>query len=293
MKWTEPAYAKLNLTLDILGKLENGYHSLSMVMQSVSLCDQVTLIRGEGVSGLQVACGSGAPSGPENIVWRAAQSFFDYCGIQDRDALFQIEKRIPSQAGMGGGSADAAGVLVGLNTLYKAGLSTEALQEIGETIGADVPYCIVGGTALVEGIGDLVTPLAPMKGGAFAVLKPSWGISTVEAYQAYDRNPCPNHPDTEALAQDLAAGNLQNLAPNMANVLEQASGHLDEIEALRQLLLERGALAARMTGSGSAVYGVFPDLEQAKACADGISQPGLWTYAAESVKQGIEILSME
>ena len=140
-----------------------------------------------------------------------------------------------------------------------------------------MPYCIVGGTALVEGIGDLVTPLAPMKGGTFAVLKPSWGISTVEAYRAYDRNPCPNHPDTETLVRDLAEGNLQNLALNMANVLEQASGHL----------------AARMTGSGSAVYGVFPDLEHAKACAAQISQPGLWAFAAEPVKQGIEILSME
>ncbi len=281
------AAAKLNFTLDITGTRPDGYHLLRMVMQSVSVYDTLALQKAPEIS-LQAA----QLATPQNLAWKAAAAFFARTGIAGGVSI-TLEKAIPSQAGMGGGSADAAGVLVGLNTLYKAGLSTEALQEIGETIGADVPYCIVGGTALVEGIGDLVTPLAPMRGGAFAVLKPSWGISTVEAYRAYDQAPCPNHPDTETLARDLAAGNLQGLAPNMVNVLEQASGHLDEIEVLRQLLLERGALAARMTGSGSAVYGVFPDLEQAKACVSQISRPGLWTYAAEPVKQGIEILSME
>ena len=281
------AAAKLNFTLDITGTRPDGYHRLRMVMQSVSVYDTLALQKAPEIS-LQAA----ELATPQNLAWKAAAGFFGHTGSA-RGVSMTLEKSIPSQAGMGGGSADAAGVLVGLNALYQAGLSTQTLQKIGETIGADVPYCIVGGTALVEGIGDLVTPLAPMKGGAFAVLKPGWGISTVEAYQAYDRNPCPNHPDTETLARDLAAGNLQNLAPNMANVLEQASGHLEEIETLRQLLLERGALAARMTGSGSAVYGVFPDLEHAKACAAQISQPGLWAFAAEPVKQGIEILSME
>ena len=281
------AAAKLNFTLDITGTRPDGYHLLRMVMQSVSVYDTLALQKAPEIS-LQAA----QLATPQNLAWKAAAAFFARAGIAGGVSM-TLEKAIPSQAGMGGGSADAAGVLVGLNALYQAGLSTQTLQKIGETIGADVPYCIVGGTALVEGIGDLVTPLAPMKGGAFAVLKPGWGISTVEAYQAYDRNPCPNHPDTETLARDLAAGNLQNLAPNMANVLEQASGHLEEIETLRQLLLERGALAARMTGSGSAVYGVFPDLEHAKACAAQISQPGLWAFAAEPVKQGIEILSME
>ena len=281
------AAAKLNFTLDITGTRPDGYHLLRMVMQSVGVYDMLTLQKAPEIS-LQAA----ELATPQNLAWEAAAAFFAHTGIAGGVSM-TLEKSIPSQAGMGGGSADAAGVLVGLNALYQAGLSTQTLQKIGETIGADVPYCIVGGTALVEGIGDLVTPLAPMKGGAFAVLKPGWGISTVEAYQAYDQAPCPNHPDTEALARDLAAGNLQNLAPNMANVLEQASGHLEEIETLRQLLLERGALAARMTGSGSAVYGVFPDLEHAKACAAQISQPGLWAFAAEPVKQGIEILSME
>lgn len=281
------AAAKLNFTLDITGTRSDGYHLLRMVMQSVSIYDTLILQKAPEIS-LQAA----ELATSKNLAWKAAAAFFAHTGITGGIAM-TLTKQIPAQAGMGGGSADAAGVLVGLNTLYDAGLSTETLQKIGETIGADVPYCITGGTALVEGIGDIVTPLAPMKGGAFAVLKPDWGISTVEAYHAYDRNPCPAHPDTDTLCQDLAEGNLTALAPNMANVLEQASGRMEEIEDLRQLLLSHGALAARMTGSGSAVYGVFPDITQAQACVSRISREGLSAFAAEPVKKGIEILSME
>lgn len=281
------AAAKLNFTLDITGVRPDGYHLLRMVMQSVGVYDTLTLQKAPEIS-LEAA----ELASPQNLAWKAAAAFFARTGISG-GVRITLKKSIPAQAGMGGGSADAAGVLAGLNLLCGAKLPAAALREIGAAVGADVPYCITGGTALVEGIGERVTPLPPMKGGAFAILKPEWGISTVEAYRAYDRDPHPAHPDAGALSRDLAEGNLGALAPNMANVLEAASGRQPEIEALRQLLLQNGALAARMTGSGSAVYGVFPDMEGAERCAAALGREGLAAFAAEPVRQGVEILSAE
>mgnify|MGYP001623025624 CR=1 FL=1 len=272
MKWTEPAYAKLNLTLDILGKLENGYHSLSMVMQSVSLCDQVTLIRGEGVSGLQVACGSGAPSGPENIVWRAAQSFFDYCGIQDRDALFQIEKRIPSQAGMGGGSSDGAAALRLLNRAYGTGLSPETLRQIGAGVGADVPFCVTGGTMQAQGIGERLTPLAPLPDCTLLLCKPPVGVSTPQAFRESDRAPAVP-PKTPAMAAALASGELSQVAACLGNRFQEILP-LPEIEEIAAAMRFGGALGACMTGSGSAVFGIFTEESAAQNTGEALRKWG-------------------
>lgn len=272
MKWTEPAYAKLNLTLDILGKLENGYHSLSMVMQSVSLCDTVTLIRGEGVSGLQVACGSGAPSGPENIVWRAAQSFFDYCGIQDRDALFQIEKHIPSQAGMGGGSSDGAAALRLLNRAYNTGLSPEELRQIGAGVGADVPFCVTGGTMQAQGIGEKLTPLAPLPDCTLLLCKPPVGVSTPQAFRESDRAPAVP-PKTPAMAAALASGELSQVAACLGNRFQEILP-LPEIEEIVTVMRSGGALGACMTGSGSAVFGIFTEESAARNTGEALRKWG-------------------
>ena len=272
MKWTEPAYAKLNLTLDILGKLENGYHSLSMVMQSVSLCDQVTLIRGEGVSGLQVACGSGAPSGPENIVWRAAQSFFDYCDIQDQDALFQIEKHIPSQAGMGGGSSDGAAALRLLNRAYGTGLSPEVLRQIGAGVGADVPFCVTGGTMQAQGIGEKLTPLAPLPDCTLLLCKPQVGVSTPQAFRESDRAPAVP-PKTPAMAAALASGELSQVAACLGNRFQEILP-LPEIEEIAAAMRFGGALGACMTGSGSAVFGIFTEESAAQNTGEALRKWG-------------------
>lgn len=272
MKWTEPAYAKLNLTLDILGKLENGYHSLSMVMQSVSLCDTVTLIRGEEVSSLQVACGNGAPSGPENIVWRAAQSFFDYCGIQDRDALFQIEKHIPSQAGMGGGSSDGAAALRLLNRAYNTGLSPEELRQIGAGVGADVPFCVTGGTMQAQGIGEKLTPLAPLPDCILLLCKPPVGVSTPQAFRESDRAPAVP-PKTPAMAAALASGELSQVADCLGNRFQEILP-LPEIEEIADAMRSGGALGACMTGSGSAVFGIFTEESAAQNTGEALRKWG-------------------
>lgn len=272
MKWTEPAYAKLNLTLDILGKLENGYHSLSMVMQSVSLCDQVTLIRGEGVSDLQVACGGGAPSGPENIVWRAAQSFFDYCDIQDQDALFQIEKHIPSQAGMGGGSSDGAAALRLLNRAYNTGLSPEELRQIGAGVGADVPFCVTGGTMQAQGIGEKLTPLAPLPDCILLLCKPPVGVSTPQAFRESDRAPAVP-PKTPAMAAALASGELSQVAACLGNRFQEILP-LPEIEEIVTAMRSGGALGACMTGSGSAVFGIFTEESAARNTGESLRKWG-------------------
>lgn len=272
MKWTEPAYAKLNLTLDILGKLENGYHSLSMVMQSVSLCDTVTLIRGEEVSGLQVACGNGAPSGPENIVWRAAQSFFDYCDIQDQDALFQIEKHIPSQAGMGGGSSDGAAALRLLNRAYNTGLSPEELRQIGAGVGADVPFCVTGGTMQAQGIGEKLTPLAPLPDCILLLCKPPVGVSTPQAFRESDRAPAVP-PKTPAMAAALASGELSQVAACLGNRFQEILP-LPEIEEIVTAMRSGGALGACMTGSGSAVFGIFTEESAARNTGESLRKWG-------------------
>ena len=272
MKWTEPAYAKLNLTLDILGKLENGYHSLSMVMQSVSLCDQVTLMRGEGVSDLQVACGGGAPSGPENIVWRAAQSFFDYCDIQDQDALFQIEKHIPSQAGMGGGSSDGAAALRLLNRAYGTGLSPEVLRQIGAGVGADVPFCVTGGTMQAQGIGEKLTPLAPLPDCTLLLCKPPVGVSTPQAFRESDRAPAVP-PKTPAMAAALASGELSQVAACLGNRFQEILP-LPEIEEIAAEMRFGGALGACMTGSGSAVFGIFTEESAAQNTGEALRKWG-------------------
>ena len=272
MKWTEPAYAKLNLTLDILGKLENGYHSLSMVMQSVSLCDQVTLMRGEGISGLQVACGNGAPSGPENIVWRAAQSFFDYCDIQDQDALFQIEKHIPSQAGMGGGSSDAAAALRLLNRAYGKGLTADELRSLGSRIGADVPFCITGGTMQAEGIGEILTPVAELPNCWILLCKPPIGVSTPQAFKESDNAPAVP-PKTPDMVQALETGSLEKIAAALGNRFQEIL-QIPQIRGIIRNMEENGALGACMTGSGSVVFGIFCEKEKAEQAANRLKGLG-------------------
>ena len=281
------AAAKLNMTLDITGVRPDGYHLLQMVMQTVSLYDTLTLRREERIS---LHCDH-LPN-PDNLAWRAAEAFFAHTGVKG-GVRITLDKQIPIQSGMAGGSADAAAVLKGLDILYETHLGLPALRELGLSLGADVPYCLMGGTALVEGIGEQVIPVPQMRTGAFAILKPEWGVSTAAAFAAYDSGIPADRPNPYRVIDCLMKGKLKSVSPYMRNLLEQSADRYPEIAELRRRLLKNGALAAQMTGSGSAVFGLFPDLAAAKACAAAAARPDELSFAAEPVPQGVEVLLME
>ncbi len=259
------ACGKLNLSLDIVGVREDGYHLMDMVMQSVSVFDRVTVEKAESLDpGL-------FPYGEQDIAFRAAKAFFAAAGIPG-GARVRVEKRIPSEAGMAGGSADGAAVLVALDRLYGTGMG-EKLIPVGEKVGADVPFCLTGGTARVQGIGEVIRPIAPFRAAHILIVKPAFGISTPVAFKAFDRLQNPRHPMTEALIAALPGGDLAAIDALSANVLEPAVGR-EEIGEMIRALKKAGASFARMTGSGSAVFGIFPDAGTAEKARAMLSSYG-------------------
>lgn len=259
------APAKINLSLDITGVRENGYHNIDTVMQSVGLCDTVTISRMSG-RGLYISCNQPRiPCDETNYAHIAASRFFERFGRPDTAIAIDIQKRVPSQAGLAGGSADAAGVLVGLNGLLNAGADLETLCELGLTVGADVPFCIVGGTRRARGIGEKLSLLPTIPPCHILIAKPAAGISTAESYRRYDRAGARRHPDTDRLAHCLEQADLQGVTKEMYNVLSEVAD-LPAIEEIRAAMLACGASGAMMTGSGSAVFGLFVSRGQAKHC---------------------------
>ncbi|MCI7793419.1 4-(cytidine 5'-diphospho)-2-C-methyl-D-erythritol kinase, partial [bacterium] len=202
------APAKLNLSLDVVGLLPNGYHDLDMVMQAITLYEHITISRSEYLD--LFLPGSFVPANEKNTAYKAALAFFHYTGLL-AGAQITIRKQVPVRAGMAGGSADAAGVLVGLNELYGAGLSMSELCALGAQIGADVPFALMGGTCRVQGVGDLLKPLPPCPDCHFVVVMPSVGISTPEAFKRYDTMGSPVHPDCDRQEQAIRAGTLADL----------------------------------------------------------------------------------
>jgi len=281
------AAAKLNLALDITGVREDGYHLLDSVFQSISLFDKVAITKKEYGISLSVDLKT-IPTTPENTAYKAAEVFFEKTKIAGGADII-IEKHIPSKAGMGGGSADAAAVIVGLNELYDTKLSLKEMQDIGVLVGADVPFCIKGGTARVQGIGEIITPVpTPNFLYLVAVMPHGDGISTKEAYAAYDRQGAEARPDIEALIKAYTEENLTDFCKNMYNVLEEVSS-LDEIPEIKEKLLRYGADAAMMTGSGAAVFGVFHSLILAMS-ARGRFAEHYNVNLAEPIPYGIRII---
>lgn len=278
------AAAKLNFSLDILGIRPDGYHEMDMVMQTIDLFDDVELSKAGTIS----VFSDGSPDGPENLAWKAAEAFFR-AAKRSGGARIRLTKRIPAQAGMAGGSADAAAVLIGLNALYDARLSPEALRDAGLSVGADVPYCLIGGTARVRGIGEIVEPMPPFLSGYLVVAKPAIGISTAEAFRRFDRAENLRHPDIAALLSVMEKGQLDALSLFMENVLEQSEQN-ETVETLRQELLKNGALAARMTGSGSAVFGLFSEKEAASRCAVALAGGNRQIFVTKPYPKGITLL---
>ena len=254
-----PAYAKLNLTLDILGKRDDGYHEMKMVMQTISLHDDVTVTLTDKGIACRVA-GAELPCDERNLAVKAAKVFceaMDYRGGID----IALIKRIPSEAGMAGGSADAAAVLRALRDLVSPALTDERLEQIGARIGSDVPFCICGGTQLAEGCGEKLTVLNPAPECFVAVCKPDFPISTPALFARVDGVMLSHRPDTDAMRSAIARGDCGALCANVQNVFEQAlpDAQRERIEEIKRALVENGAACAAMTGSGSAVFGLFSD----------------------------------
>ncbi len=268
MQVTVYASAKINLTLDVIGVRADGYHLLESVMQSVDCCDTLTATATDGELTLDVV---GAPPCPveKNTAYRAAQVFLRETGIKGGAAL-TLTKRIPQQAGMGGGSADAAAALLALDRLYDTRLSVAELCAMGVQVGADVPFCVLGGTVMVTGIGEGLEPLPPLPDCHIVIAQPADGVSTAAAYAALDRAPIPIHPDNRAVRDALRRGDLGAVCAGVFNVFEPATA-LDGVTAIRRRMAEFSPLASQMTGSGSAVFAIFDDAARAQACADTLA----------------------
>lgn len=250
------APAKLNLTLDITGPAPGGYHALDMVMQSVSLYDKVTL---EPCGEIALSCPPWLPSGERNIAFQAATRLREYAGAS-AGARITLEKNIPARAGLGGGSADAAAVLKGLNELWGLGLPAEELRKIGAGLGADVPFALSGGTARVRGTGEIIEPTDSSKSRNlwFLLAKPEGGVSTAEAYKLYDSVGAGKRPDNGRFIEALKAGDAGGMARFGGNALEKAAVTLcPAMGGLLDTMKETGAGYCAMTGSGSAVFGAF------------------------------------
>ena len=267
---TLDAPAKINLLLDIICRLPNGYHSLFMLMQSVDLCDTVEVsLRDDGE--INLTCSEAAlPTDSKNIAYRAAQKFFEAAGL-GCGADISLTKRIPFEAGLAGGSTDAAAVLKALNTLCETGYTPAQLCQIGVKLGADVPFCIMGGTMLSQDIGQVLSPL-PKLGDCYIVLvKPDVGVSTKEAYEAFDTCDNIRHPDCTAMLHAAANADFDGIVANVGNVFEQFI-EVPQRAQIKAVMREYGSLACCMSGSGPTVFGIFDSEEKAKECVAAIPE---------------------
>lgn len=279
------AFAKLNLTLDILGKREDGYHDLRMVMQSITLADTLTLEENRG-EGLRVNANLRfLPTGEKNLAAAAALRFWEALGREPENLDIRIEKRIPVCAGMAGGSSDAAAVLRALNQRAGEPFSPKELARLGERVGSDVPYCVLGGTALAEGRGEVLTPLAPLPRCWVVACKPDFPISTPELFAQADRVKLRRRPDTAGLVAALEAGDLGGVARRMYNVFEDVlpARLYTRVAEIKNVLIQCGALGANMSGSGPTAFGLFDRLEAAQEARACLAQRYRDTFLCETV----------
>lgn len=253
------AYGKINLGLDVLGRREDGYHQVRMIMQTVGIFDRVDLIW-KAEPGIQVETNLYyLPTNENNLVYKAARLLMEEFGITD-GLTIRLRKFIPVAAGMAGGSSDAAAVLFGVNKMFRLGLSLKELMERGVTIGADVPYCLLRGTALSEGIGEILTPLPPVPQCQVLISKPSVNVSTKYVYENLhaDTLKPEQHPDIDAIVSAIQAEDLYGIANHLGNVLETVTEtKYPVIRQIKEVMLDYGAIGALMSGSGPTVFGLF------------------------------------
>ncbi len=280
----EPAYAKLNLTLDVLGKRDDGYHDLQSVMQTISLRDDIEIDIGTGKPWCLHCSDEDIPCDETNLAWKAAKVFFDALKLEPNGIEIRITKRIPSQAGLGGGSADAAAVLRALNRHYDSPLSILALAELGSLVGSDVPFCVICGTAMVEGRGERLRKLPDMPDCVFVVCKPAFSVSTPELYRKLDQTVIVHHPNNMAMESALLSGDLTKVAQEVYNVFDSVvtADHL-ELNYIKSIYNSYGSLAQQMTGSGSAVFAIMPSFEYAAVVCAMLKENYPQVYIAKPV----------
>lgn len=258
------ALAKINLGLDVVRRREDGYHEVRMIMQTIQLYDRLDIKRTQE-PGIQIQTNlSFLPVNENNLIYKTAKLLMDEFSITDGVSV-KLDKRIPVAAGMAGGSTDAAAMLIGVNRLFSLGLTKRQLMERGVQIGADVPYCIMRGTALAEGIGEALSPLPPMVKCPVLIAKPSISVSTKFVYQNLKLDDTTIHPDIDRLIDDIKAKNLHDIAAHMGNVLETVTiSNYPVIDEIKKHMLSNGAVGAMMSGSGPTVFGLFDDEDTAK-----------------------------
>ena len=280
----EGAFAKLNLTLDVLGKREDGYHDLQSVMQTISIRDDIEIDVGTGKPWNLLCSVEDIPTDETNLAWKAAKVYCDAMKKDPDGIEIRITKRIPSGAGMGGGSADAAAVLRALNRHYGDPLSIFALAELGAQVGSDVPFCVLCGTAMVEGRGERLRKLPDVPDCIFVVCKPDFSVSTPELYKKIDEVEIPKHPDNRAMESALLAGDLGKVAEQVYNVFDPVvtADHL-ELNYIKSIFNSYGALNMQMTGSGSAVFGIMANFEHAAVVCNMLRENYPQIYIAKPV----------
>lgn len=266
------ALGKINLGLDVLGKRENGYHDVRMVMQTVYLYDRIYMKKVK-MPGIDVSTNLYyLPVNENNLVYKAAKLLMDEFGIKE-GVRIDLDKHIPVAAGMAGGSSDAAAVLFGMNRMFGLGLSQKELMDRGVSIGADVPYCIMRGTVLAEGIGEVLTPLPAMPRCAVLLAKPSVAVSTKLVYEKLDSKEILDHPDIDGILEGLKHHNLSEITAHMGNVLEAVTiPEYPVIEEIKNVMKSAGAMNAMMSGSGPTVFGIFDNKNQARLAMQKIRQ---------------------
>ena len=272
---TRKAYAKINLGLDVLRRREDGYHEVKMIMQTVDIYDVLTFVKAPAdVFRLSVDSAQ-IPDDDNNLVLKAARLLFATAGI-DAGVEVTLQKNIPVAAGMAGGSTDAAATLIGLNALYDLRFTTEQLQEIGVKLGADIPYCIMGGTALSQGIGEILRPLPAPPRAHLVIAKPDLMISTKYVYENLHANSLMVHPNIDGMIEALSNRDLIKMCSLMGNVLETVTEKENPIiTQIKDLMKEQGATGALMSGSGPTVFGIFTEEEKARNCFQKIQEENL------------------
>ncbi len=276
------AYAKINLTLDVIGKRADGYHLVQMIMQQIDLYDEITLSRQD--KGITLVSDSPfIPSDPQNLAWRAVTVMQEKLGL-DQGVHIAIRKQIPVAAGLAGGSSDAAAVIHGYAALCDVPIAMDEKMALGLQLGADVPFCLMGGSALAEGIGERLTPISGLRDCWLVVCKPNFGVSTREVYTSLQWDQIGKHPDTRGMLDALQGGSSLGICPFLGNVLEEVTFRkYPEVKTLKDKMLQYGAEGALMSGSGPTVFGVFKNADRARNACSNLKRFYKQTYAVKTI----------
>lgn len=274
MTVTRKAYAKINLSLDVIGHRNDGYHMVRMIMQTVDLHDTLTFgLNNSGTISIS-SSENRLTTGKDNLIWKVCELIRQKAGISDGIDIV-LDKKIPMAAGMAGGSADAAAAFRGMNELFDLKMSDREMCEMAVELGADIPFCILGGTALSEGIGEILTPLPEMPDCTILICKPQIDVSTAWVYKELDSVSIKEHPDTDSLVDAINTGSLGKICSNMKNVLEPVTGcKYREIGQIEDIMMQNGALNSMMSGSGPTVFGVYDNRTKAEEAYESLDQKG-------------------